>query len=1051
MNREKILAFAPHPDDEILGCGGYLALLRKGGADVRVVVVTDGGLGIPRDRPVEMRREECRSGLAILGISDVVFWGYPDGQVPLSGRVEEEYRRTVLAFGPNRVLVPAPTESHPDHRRVTRGFVKSLEGIWRGELYFYETVQPGTVNASQDITSVMEIKLQALRAHASQLQQFDYVGHCEALARMRGVAIGKRYAEAFLTYQWDGTPQNFFETRPLISVIVRADDEVYLRCALASLAAQGYDQLEVVLVWFGEHRPEVGGFEILDLRVVAGERSRSRNLNLGLANAKGDYVAFLDQDDVLYPDHFALLLAEIQGRSEIDIVYSGCRLVSCTRREGRVEVAGEISIKNEVYRAGRLIVGNFIPNHALLYRANVFRGRRYDEELGAYEDWEMLARLELEGFHFWHLDAVTCEYRLVSDEEFASPDELHERRGYTVWREKVLDKILRRLKTGDLRHLASIVDALEKDKARLEEEQESRQAKVRALEDKLAEFRALENLLARGLTAIGIEKEGRSGAAALIGRGLPRETLFSILLPVFNTPGDLLAETLFSVRNQAYGGWELCVVDDASSREDTGAVLRALREEFGGSGRVHFARREEQGGIVAATMDAVALGTAPYLVFLDHDDLLHEEALLSVALVLKAEGPFKLLYTDSRVIDRAGQLLHIYRKSRWAPETLLHMNYVNHLTVVRRDVFQAIGGLRSGYEGSQDWDLLLRLAKTLSPEEVRHVREPLYDWRAAEQSVAYRASAKPWAYEAAQRVIEEHLSGCGLPDVTAVPNAEGPGFICQWRVDAQPIEVIIPTRDNVGGLKKCLEGLVEQPDYPQLSVTVVANQSRTLEMREFLEKLAASGSARILFNDRAFNWAALNNQAVAGGNSALLLFLNDDVEIQDRGWLRAMVRYVELAGVGVVGATLLYPYGTLQHNGIRTDPEWIAANITSWGPRGEFAVPRNVSAVTGACLLVKRRVFEKVGGFDERLAVAFNDVDFCLAVRTQNLRIVQATDVRLIHHESVSRGGIDTLEKKRGFEQEIAFMREKWGDFLIEWYLPSYDIMAQATRILHLE
>ncbi|OAD22306.1 glycosyl transferase, group 2 family protein [Candidatus Thiomargarita nelsonii] len=206
-----------------------------------------------------------------------------------------------------------------------------------------------------------------------------------------------------------------------------------------------------------------------------------------------------------------------------------------------------------------------------------------------------------------------------------------------------------------------------------------------------------------------------------------------------------------------------------------------------------------------------------------------------------------------------------------------------------------------------------------------------------------------------------------------------------------------------------------------------------------------------MVNDEAFNWSTLNNQAVISGESPILLFLNDDIEIKQASWLRDLRRYLYLDSVGAVGATLFYPNDDLQHNGIETNPQWIAGNIQEWGTKNALRATRNVSAVTGACLLTKRSVWQEVGGFDEKLAVSYNDVDFCLAIRRQGLRIVQATDVELIHDEHATYGTVDNPEKQALFRKEINLMREKWGDFLSERYTPRYDVQAQKTRILHLK
>lgn len=1049
---DRILVFAPHPDDEIIGCGGYLALKQAELAAVRVIVVSDGALGyspLQRCQP-GLRQQESRFGLAKLQIKDVRFWDYSDGSIPLNGEIINAYLQAVIDFRPNRIMLPAPGEAHPDHRRVTRGVIRALEGKWAGDLWFYETTQPAPfVNAIIDISATIEAKLQALAAHVSQLAQYDYIGHCDSLARMRGIASGRTHGEAFLVYPWDGSPQNFFEARPLISVVIRANDEQILAHALNSLVAQDYDQFEVVLVWFGENSADLSAFGVLDIHTVAGACNRSYNLNLGVAHARGEYIAFLDQDDIVYPEHLAVLLAEMQGRADVDVAHSGCRVVSCRRDGALVEIVGEVEIMNRAVAAGRLMIGNAIPNHALLFRAQTFRTLHFDETLEAYEDWDFLAQLVLAGYRFAQVTEVTCEYRLYSDAGGATLAQAHYQKGYIGKEKQVFARIAEQFNSTHLKTLSDLVAGLEQNERSLEIRLTKAEQVIAELEEQLTEKQHWQNLLSRSLPVLGIDKVGKRGLAELIGKSMAAEKLFSIIMPVYNTPAELLTEALGSIIGQNYPGWELCLVDDASSHPDTLAVLEEVKNRLQHTGKLHFMRRASQGGIVSASNDALAMASARYVAFVDHDDLLHEDALLEIALVLKQEGPYKLVYTDSTMVDLTGKLLHVYRKPDWSPETLHHLNFINHLTVAQLDLLRQLGGLQQEYEGSQDWDLLLRMAETLVASEIRHIRIPLYAWRASEQSLAYRTTAKPEAFEAGMRAVSAHLQRQGLKQFGCTNNPSGAGVICEWDAKPRTVEIIIPTHNNLEGLKVCIDGILIGTDYPDIQLTVVANRCSDPKMRAYLEHLVVDCGVRLLNDQRAFNWAALNNAAAAHSDAELLLFMNDDVEIQSRDWLTRMNRYFDLNGIGIVGATLFYPHGELQHNGIRTDTVWVADNIRSTGAYGELSVTRNVAAVTGACLLVARDTFDKIGGFDERFAVNYNDVDLCLAVRQAGYRIVQAANVALVHHESASRGIMDSAAKKLQWEREAALMRDKWGDFLYDPHWSEYEVHAQGTRILH--
>jgi len=1043
MTKQTFLVFAPHPDD-ILGCAGSLAKQRT--ASIHVVVISENP---------KVSQQDCLTGLAHLGIDNVQFWDYPHSAIPLSGNIGNDYRRVVQDIQPTHILLPHPQESQADHLRVTRGFLNALEGQWQGQLLFYETLHPlPVVNYFVDITTEFGAKLLAAQTYASQLKDFDYVNHVQTLARLRGLHANTAGAEAFLRYEWEGTYQHFFENRPLISVIIRANDIDYLQHALNSLIAQAYEQFEVILVWFGEQPPSLKDFEILDIRLIAGKPSRTFNLNEGLRHARGEYIAFLDQDDILYPQHLASLLAEIHGHSQTDIVYSGCKTVVCQKKiHNRIKVNKVIEVMNHPWNQGRLLIGNFIPLHALLFRAAVFHAHQFDETLDAYEDWELLTRLSFSHFTFTHLDEITCEYRIFSNTENPSYSQIHQDKGYLAHRQRIIGKLLKQIEVSHFEQIAEIVNDLSTQHSQLSqrstEQNKQQQAQIQRLNQQLIQYQGVEQLIVQACTDMGLEVAGRQAIAQVIGRALPQKTLFSIVLPVYNTDPTLLSQTLLSVRNQAYSCWELCIVDDASDREETQHILQALQHDPVIAERLHYQRRETRGGIVAATNDAIKMATAPYIAFLDHDDRLHTEALLILGLKLQ-QHDYTLLYTDSRMIDHSGQLMHTYHKTDWAPETLLHLNHINHLSVVKRETLNQLGGgFRPEFDGAQDWDLLLELLRLgITEEQVCHVAEPLYDWRATEGSLAYKTDSKSWTFKAAMAALKNHLEARGLENVSIRANHKAAGCIAHWDSPLEPIDIIIPTHSNLNGLKTCLSGLLQQTDYPQFNIIIVAN--RCIEpIREYLETLQNQPHIKIQVNDNEFNWSTLNNQGVVAGENPLLLFLNDDVEITNAAWLRNLSRYIYLEGVGAVGATLFYPNRQLQHNGIETHPEWIARNIDEWGEKKPLRVTRNVSAITGACLLTQRRHWEQVGGFDEQLAVYYNDVDYCLGLRSQGLRIVQANDVELIHQEKATYGNHDSPEKQALSHKEINIMREKWGEFLTERYMPRYDVKAHRTRILH--
>ncbi len=1041
---ERVLVFASDSDVGLVGCGGFLAAKQASNASIRVVVV---GEDSKRQQPESQRQKG--KGLELLHIHDVLFWHYPHCAIPLSGTIVDAYLRTVLDFAPDLILLPATGESHVNQRRLTRGVINALEKQWAGNLCFYETTQPmPVVNTFIDISTTLDRKLQAISGLSSKQIPFDYIEHCRSLARVRGVASGKQYSEAFLVFPWDGTKQNFFETQPLISVVIRADDELILVHALNSLIQQHYHFLEVVLVWFGENKPDLTRFEVLAIRIISGQQNRSYNLNIGIAEARGEYIAFLDQDDVVYPMHLALLLAEMQGRPEVDVAHSGCRVVSCRRDGDSVVTGSEVEVINQAIDISRLLLGNSFPNHSLLFKSHIFRTLHFDESLEVYEGWEFLTQLFFSGYHFSHVNEVTCEYRLYCDEHSLTLPQDHARKSYLGLEKPVYDRIASRLKASHLQDLTSQFIQLEDNERALTESLNETKHKIAALQSQVDEKTAWLEVLKLALPLLGVDTLGRRGLMDLIGRSLPNEILFSLIVPVHNTDPHILRETLTSIIEQSYPGWDLCLVDDASTHTATLDVLNEFKPLLQSGGRLRFMRRSKRGGIVAASNDALSLAKAPFVAFVDHDDLLRDDALLEIALLLKHNAHYKLIYTDSTMIDLAGRLLHINHKPDWSPETLCHFNFINHLTVIRRDL---VTGLDCNYEGSQDWDLLFRAEEQLKSSEIGHIKKPLYAWRATKQSLAYRSSAKPEAFSAGLDSAIAHLERKGLKQVQCRANPNGPGVICDWKATERRVEIIIATHNNFSGLKNCINGVLQGTDYPFIKISVIANRCEDTAMITYLNDLSNASQINLIVDDRQFNWAALNNLAANQSDADLLLFMNDDVEIQNRDWLHTMNRYFELEGIGIVGATLYFPNGALQHNGIHTDPLSVAHNIVSFGAFGELAVTRNVAAVTGACLLVSRQVFNVVGGFDERFAVNYNDVDFCLSVRHNGYRIIQANKAALVHHESFSRGKIDSLEKRMQLTEETKLMREKWGEFLFDPHWAEYEVYAQKTRILHVD
>lgn len=510
--------------------------------------------------------------------------------------------------------------------------------------------------------------------------------------------------------------------------------------------------------------------------------------------------------------------------------------------------------------------------------------------------------------------------------------------------------------------------------------------------------------------------------------------LISLIVPVYQTPERWLRRCLDSVLQQAYPHWELCIADDASPDPRVAAVLReyAARDP-----RIRLALRDVNGHISEASNSALRLATGEFIGLLDHDDELRPHALLEMAEAIAARAEVGLLYSDEDKIDGDGRRFQPNFKPDWNPDLLRSQNYICHFTVIRTDLVRAVGGFRKGFEGSQDHDLFLRCAERLAPEQIHHVPKILYHWRAVAGSTALERASKDYASAAGVRAVAEHLERTGTrARVEELPHGH---YRVAWPLpDPLPkVSIIVPTRDRLPLLRGCIESVLERTDYGRYEIVVVDNQSVEPDTLEYLRRLQAREGVRVLRYDAPFNYAAINNWAAARCDGELLALLNNDIEVDSPGWLAEMAGHALRPEIGAVGGMLYYPDRTIQHAGVILGIDGVANHAFLHQPAGSpgycarALVAQNLSAVTGACLVVRREAFERVGGLDEALAVAFNDIDFCLRLRDAGYRNVWTPFAELYHHESASRGSEDTAEKKRRFAEEVELMQRRWGRALL--------------------
>lgn len=531
-------------------------------------------------------------------------------------------------------------------------------------------------------------------------------------------------------------------------------------------------------------------------------------------------------------------------------------------------------------------------------------------------------------------------------------------------------------------------------------------------------------------------------------RAARRFSLISIVLPVYNPDLNHLRAAVDSIRNQIYERWELCMADDAS----TDPEVRPWLEEMAGSdARIKLTFRERNGHISACSNSALALATGEWCALLDQDDAFSENALALVALEIERHPEAGLIYSDEDKIDENGVRSNPFFKPDWNPELFLGQNYINHLGVYRADLLREIGGFREGFEGSQDYDLALRCVEKLRAEQVRHIPRILYHWRMVSGSLAAIPDAKSYAKEAARRALADHGERIGRPGVV-VPcpeNTESHRVVHALPDPAPLASIIIPTRDRLELLERCVESIRARTDYRPFEIIVVDNGSVEARTLAFFRRAEGENIIRVLTDTDPFNYSRLNNRAAAQARGDLLVFLNNDTEIDEPGWLGEMVSHALQPEVGAVGARLWYPDGTLQHGGVVLGLGGVAGHAFPHIPRGHpgyfnrAMLQQNCSAVTGACLVVRKAVFEELGGFDEvNLGVTFNDIDFCLRLAERGYRVVLTPYANLIHHESASRGHQRTPEEQAQFLREAGYMQKVWATRLLRdpFYNPNLSL-----------
>ena len=521
--------------------------------------------------------------------------------------------------------------------------------------------------------------------------------------------------------------------------------------------------------------------------------------------------------------------------------------------------------------------------------------------------------------------------------------------------------------------------------------------------------------------------------------------LISVVMPTYNSPLEFLRQAIESLERQIYPNWELCIADDCSTQPHVRALLT---QKSAADPRIKVCFREKNGHISAASNSALALASGPWTALFDHDDLLTEDALFFVAQHIVKHPDAQIIYSDEDKVNELGERFSPHFKSDWNPELFFTQNYLSHLGVYRTELLRQIGGFRVGLEGSQDHDLVLRCLPHVSGAHIHHIPKVLYHWRAIAGSTALNASAKSYADDARHKALADYFESMGTPVTVSPGLIANTAKIHYTLPKPEPlVSLLIPTRDRLELLEPCVRSILEKTLYPHYEIIILDNASLEPKTLAFFRSIQDQDvRVRVLRDDRAFNFSAINNLGVQRSHGAIVGLINNDIEVITPEWLTEMVSHCMQGGVGCVGAKLYYPNETLQHAGVVLGIKGVANHAHNKqskhhdGYFGRLRVPQVLSAVTAACLVVKKEIYQAAGGMNEEdLKVAFNDIDFCLRVRELGYRNVWTPYAELYHHESVSRGTEDTPEKKARFAREVAYMKNKWGPALLEdpYYNPN--------------
>ena len=504
--------------------------------------------------------------------------------------------------------------------------------------------------------------------------------------------------------------------------------------------------------------------------------------------------------------------------------------------------------------------------------------------------------------------------------------------------------------------------------------------------------------------------------------------LISIVIPLYNTPKEFFNELIDSILKQTYTNWQLCLAD--GSKETFEYISEEINDD-----RILYKLLEKNGGISENTNEAIKMSTGEYIVFCDHDDLLAPNALYEIIKALNENKKTDFIYSDEDILD-GNVRKNPHFKPDFSIDLLRSYNYICHLVTVKRELLNKVGMLRKEYDGAQDYDFVLRA--TNKAENIVHISKVLYHWRSHSNSTAGSSESKTYVFEAGKKAIEYNLKENGISGTVSMLEDEPGRYRINYEIIGNPkVSIIIPNKDAKSDLKNCIDSILKST-YNNYEIIIVENNSTKEETFKYYEKLQKEYSNIFVKEMKIdeFNYSKINNYGEKFAKGDYILLLNNDTKVIAKDWIENMLGICQREDVGIVGAKLLYPDNTTQHVGVVVGIGGVAGHVNTnlrENEPGYFSratVINNFSAVTAACLMVKRNLYEEVGGLTEEFKVAFNDIDFCLKVREKGYLVVLNPFAKLTHYESKTRGMEDTKEKIKRFESEMDLFKFKWKNIL---------------------